>query len=159
MKKTSRDQRALERFVAVSTVIARVTGGMSLSRAITEVTKSLLIGLDGHPLTVSRASLYRWHVAFSSKKFSGLEEKPRAKVEVSRVLPQGDVVLVGRRTRRPNRFHCNGQLSQRSGLRFSVSGLRVSDGRWLMAARADASLTAGRVQPAGCSRRQVDAAK
>ncbi len=91
MGPSSRDQRALERFAAVSAVISRVTAGMSLGRAIAEVTKSPQVGLDGRPLTISRASLYRWYAAFTAKKFSGLYDEARPKVEASRVLPQAFV--------------------------------------------------------------------
>lgn len=100
MTKESRDERALERFAAVSAVLARVTSGMSLSRAIAEVTKTPLVGADGRPMTVSRASLYRWSQAFAAKKFAGLEDEPRAKVEVSRVLPQAFVDFMVEEKRR-----------------------------------------------------------
>ena len=87
MKASGRDKRALERFAAVSAVICRTTGGMSLSRAIAEVTKTSLIGLDGREMTVSRASLYRWHADFEAEKFDGLLDESRATGVISRVLP------------------------------------------------------------------------
>jgi transposase InsO family protein len=83
----NREKRALGRFAAVSVVAAKVTAGMSLSRAIEEVTKTALVGPNGEALALSRASLYRWHAAFTAKKFAGLLDEGRPQVPVSRVLP------------------------------------------------------------------------
>lgn len=87
MKVARGDLRALARFSAISAVLARVTEGMSLSRAIAEVTKLPIIGPDGQHLRCSRASLYRWCKAFEAKKLEGLYDDPRPKVVASRVLP------------------------------------------------------------------------
>ncbi len=87
MSPSGREKRAIDRFAAVSAVACRVTGGMSLGRAIAEVTKLPFFGLNGHPLAMSRASLYRWCHHFRTKKFDGLMDKERPKEAVSRVLP------------------------------------------------------------------------
>ena len=91
MTKSSRDKRAIDRFAAVSAVICRVTGGLSLGSAIAEVTKLPFIDTEGRPLSVSRASLYRWHTDFVAKKFDGLLDKERPREAISRVLPSAFV--------------------------------------------------------------------
>lgn len=66
-------ERALERFAAVSQVVALVLSKESLSRAIIKVSK---MQQNSHK-SISRATLYRWHKAYTTQGFEGLFDEPR----------------------------------------------------------------------------------
>lgn len=77
---------AISRYGAVALVLARVAEGRSISQAISEVTKGVLLDLSGKEIRITGRTLYRWVSAYKKYGLDGLCPKSRKLRRASRVL-------------------------------------------------------------------------
>jgi putative transposase len=78
----------IERFAAVSQVLAKVAAGMTFSRAIRAVAKLDLRGLDGRRMHTSVRTLQRWMAAYQAGGIEALKPASRLSSRPSTVLSE-----------------------------------------------------------------------
>lgn len=77
---------SISRYAAVAQVLAQVTAGMTISRAIRRVAKSSIRHLDGRPMRISVRTLQRWVAAYQSGGIDALTPVSRVSAVPSKVL-------------------------------------------------------------------------
>lgn len=77
---------SISRYAAVAQVLAKVTAGMTISRAIRQVAKVSLRHLDGRPMRISVRTLQRWVAAYQSGGIDALAPVSRLSAAPSKVL-------------------------------------------------------------------------
>lgn len=77
---------SIDRYTAVAQVLAKVAGGMTLSRALRAVTKMPIPCLNGRVLRPSVRTLQRWVANYQAGGISALAPKSRRSPEPSRAL-------------------------------------------------------------------------
>jgi putative transposase len=94
---------SIARYVAVSQVLSREAGGMTLSEALLDVAKTPIRDLDGRMIRVSARTLRRWVKAFKLHGLDGLWPKKRGADTVSKALPPDFIrFLIAEKQEDPN---------------------------------------------------------
>lgn len=96
------EDTAIDRYAAVTQVLARVAAGMTLSQAIREVVKTPQRGLSGKKLRLSRRTLQRHLAAYQAGGIKALQPASRREEAPSQVLSDDFVrFLVATKTADP----------------------------------------------------------
>lgn len=77
---------SIDRHTAVALVLAKVAAGITLSRAIRQVSKTHVLCLSGRILRPSVRTLQRWIASYEKDGIDGLAPKPRQRIRASQVL-------------------------------------------------------------------------
>jgi putative transposase len=77
---------AITRYAAAALVLAKVTAGMKLAQAVTEVARQSILDHRGRVKRLSRRSLYRWVATYKKGGLEALADTSRKSSEPTRVL-------------------------------------------------------------------------